>query len=294
MDISQMMEQAFIQLLTNFWYIPVLMVLLAIIKTNWWKGVWGEFQVNMMLKRLPKTEYNCLKDITLPTTDGTTQIDHIVISRFGIFVIETKNIKGWIFGSANQAMWTQQIYRHRNQFQNPLRQNYKHTQTLAQLLELPNDVIFSVIVFIGDSTFKTTMPDNVTYASACLSYIRAQTEQVLTLEQVAQITTAIADKRLTANIKTHMQHVKHVKTIKAAKLEPSLKPVPPIKIKQQQDIEQKEPVVTMSKTDMAPQCSQCGSTMVLRTAKRGSNVGNQFWGCSNYPRCKKMLPVATD
>ena len=55
-----------------------------------------------MLSRLPKEDYHLIKNITLPTGDGTTQIDHILVSRFGVFVIETKNMKGWIFGSAHQ------------------------------------------------------------------------------------------------------------------------------------------------------------------------------------------------
>jgi hypothetical protein len=39
----------------------------------------------------------------------------------------------------------------------------------------------------------------------------------------------------------------------------------------------------------APACPECGSPMVLRTARRGGNVGNQFWGCSNYPACRGIV-----
>jgi len=41
----------------------------------------------------------------------------------------------------------------------------------------------------------------------------------------------------------------------------------------------------------APACPKCGSEMILRTAKKGENAGQQFWGCSNYPTCRAMLPV---
>ena len=68
-------------------------------------------------------------------------------------------MKGWIFGSANQKQWTQQIFKHKSKFQNPLHQNYKHVKTLEDLLLIgsnaKNDSVFSVIIFIGDSTFKT-------------------------------------------------------------------------------------------------------------------------------------------
>ena len=81
-------------------------------------------------------------------------------------------MKGWIFGSPKQKMWTQQIYKHKNKFQNPLHQNYKHTKTLEALLELEESQVHSVIVFIGDSTFKTPLPDNVTYGMGYIRYIR--------------------------------------------------------------------------------------------------------------------------
>jgi len=67
------------------------------------KGVLGEFKVNLATKLfLDKRIYTLLKNVTLPTADGTTQIDHVIVSRYGVFVIETKNMKGWIFGSAQQ------------------------------------------------------------------------------------------------------------------------------------------------------------------------------------------------
>jgi hypothetical protein len=56
-------------------------------------------------------DYHLLNHITLKLKDGTTQIDHILVSRFGVFVIETKHYNGWIFANAKQATWTQVLYR---------------------------------------------------------------------------------------------------------------------------------------------------------------------------------------
>lgn len=68
--------------------------------------------------------YIDINDVTIQTPTGTTQIDHIIVSKFGIFVIETKNMSGWIFGSPDQAQWTQSLPGgNRFRFQNPLRQN---------------------------------------------------------------------------------------------------------------------------------------------------------------------------
>ncbi|EPJ0794777.1 nuclease-related domain-containing protein, partial [Vibrio vulnificus] len=167
MDIFEILIGA----LTQVWYIIPLLIVVSIFKSRWFKGVFGEFLVNKLLSQLPDSDYTLVRNVTLPTDDGTTQIDHIVVSRFGIFVVETKNMKGWIFGSKSQKQWTQKVYRHSSKFQNPLHQNYKHVKTLESLLAIDCEKLHSVVVFIGDSTFKTDMPENVTYARGCLEYI---------------------------------------------------------------------------------------------------------------------------
>nr|WP_305906732.1 nuclease-related domain-containing protein [Methylomarinum sp. Ch1-1]MDP4519435.1 nuclease-related domain-containing protein [Methylomarinum sp. Ch1-1] len=101
------------------WVIPLLL-LVAFLKTPVMKGVLGELQVNLAARFfLDKNQYKLFKNVTLPTEDGSTQIDHIIVSRYGVFVIETKNIRGWIFGGQNQKTWTQKIYRHTQKFQTP-------------------------------------------------------------------------------------------------------------------------------------------------------------------------------
>ena len=72
------------------------------------KGARGERRVHSALSSvLDKNEYRILSDLILPVAGGTTQLDHLVLSRFGIFVIETKNMSVWIFGDADQQTWTQ-------------------------------------------------------------------------------------------------------------------------------------------------------------------------------------------
>jgi len=96
-----------IKTLTMYWYFIPIFIFITVLKSPWFKGVLGEFLVNFLLKKyLPKEKYTLIKNVTLPTDDGTTQIDHIVVSEFGLFVIETKNMKGWIFGNTNQKKWT--------------------------------------------------------------------------------------------------------------------------------------------------------------------------------------------
>jgi hypothetical protein len=152
-------------MITTAWYLIPIFIFAIVIESAWFKGIIGEWQVNLLIKFfLDKNEYHLSKNVTLPTDDGTTQIDHIIVSKYGIFVIETKNMKGWVFGSENQKQWTQQIFKHKSKFQNSLHQNYKHVSTLEACLDAKNDYIFSVIIFIGDSTFKTKIPENIRFA----------------------------------------------------------------------------------------------------------------------------------
>jgi hypothetical protein len=127
------------------------------------KGWFGERAVARGLSRLDPATYRAFHDLYLPRPDGqgSTQLDHIVVSGFGIFVIETKNYRGSIFGAEKQARWTQQISRQKNRFQNPLHQNDLHLRALADRLDLPRDAFLSVVFFIGDAQFKTPMPPHV-------------------------------------------------------------------------------------------------------------------------------------
>ncbi len=240
------------------WYFLPILIIVFIFKTSWFKGVLGEFIVNLILKRLPNKDYHLIKNVTLPTDEGTTQIDHIVVSKFGVFILETKNFKGWIFGSENQKQWTQKIFKKTYKFQNPIHQNYKHLKTLESLLCIGSEYLFSVIVFIGDSQFKTKMPKNVTYASGCVSYIRSHTSELIQPEDVASIIKSIETGRLERSISTNQDHKAHVKSI----------------------IENKENY---------QQCPKCKSDMVLRESKKGPNAGNKFWGCSTFPKCRSVV-----
>jgi len=243
------------------WYLIPIFIFAVIIKSAWFKGVLGEWQVNLLIKFfLDKNEYHLIKNVTLPTDDGTTQIDHIIVSRYGIFVVETKNMKGWIFGSANQKQWTQQIFKHKSKFQNPLHQNYKHVKTLEAYSNAKIDSIFSVIIFIGDSTFKTKMPDNVRFARGGIEYIKSKTDAIFNGDEVANIIEQIESGRLERSFKTDRQHVKHAKEI----------------VKEKSDTKS---------------CTKCGSNMVLRKSTKGKNTGNEFWGCSTFPRCRNVVNI---
>jgi len=248
------------QVLKLWWVIPIL-VLLGILQSSWFKGYCGEVLVKVASRfRLPSATYRAIHDVTLPTEDGTTQIDHIFVSRFGVFVVETKNMKGWIFGTERDPKWTQNIFGNSFKFQNPLRQNYKHVKTLETALSIPLEAIHSIVVFSGQCTLKSSVPPNVTQGMGFIRYIKSFTQPVLSEVQVAAAVERIESGRLSPSFATTRDHVKGLAARHA----------------------QRDDRV----------CPTCGNRMILRTAKQGANAGRQFWGCSAYPRCKSVQSVA--
>ena len=126
------------------------------------KGFIGEKSLSTALGlKLDRKTFTTFENLYVPAGDFATQIDLLVLSVYGIFVVEIKNYSGWIFGDEKSKNWTQVLYSKKNQFQNPLRQNYKHVKALAEYLNIETDKIFSVVYFAGDAKFKTYMPSNV-------------------------------------------------------------------------------------------------------------------------------------
>lgn len=245
------------------WFLIPLGILAALVKTAWFKGVVGEASVNLSAKfLLNKNEYHLVKNVTLPTEDGdgTTQIDHIIVSKYGVFVVETKNMKGWIFGKPSQKMWTQKIYKNSHKFQNPLHQNYKHIKTLQSCLSIEESKIFSLIVFVGDSSFKTEMPDNVTYGGGYARFIKSKKDALFSDDEVQSILFQVQEGRLKPSLKTSRNHIKHVKQI-------------------------------VNEKKNSPICAKCGSDMVEREASNGNNKGKKFLGCSAFPKCRSIEPI---
>lgn len=275
-------------LLSQLWYLLPLLLIATVIKTPWFKGMVGEWLLNLSIRLfLDKREYRLLKNVTLPIEGGTTQIDHIIVSRFGVFVIETKNMKGWIFGNPQHKRWTQQLYRRKHQFQNPLHQNYGHVMTLKSLLGLADHQLHSIVYFIGDCSFKTPMPENV-LKRGLITHIKRMTIPVLSSEEVARIVDTIEQGRLAANWQTHKQHVAQLKARHRDTPRQSLPVTAMPVVNQALNV---SPNITESLTQQSLLCPKCGSLMVLRTAKRGDNRGNQFWGCSGYPKCREITAL---
>ena len=107
----------------------------------------GELTLSSVLGSLPDY-YHVMDDVLLQTKKGSTQLDHIIVSPFGIFIIETKNHKGMIFGDCFGQVWTQ-VLPGRGHFKmySPVLQNAGHIRHLSQQTNIPINIMQGVIVF---------------------------------------------------------------------------------------------------------------------------------------------------
>lgn len=228
------------------------------------KGWLGEVVLSGIKKiALNGNVYRDVNNVTICTSNGTTQIDHIIVSRYGIFVIETKNMEGWIFGSEKDAQWTQSLYGNKFRFQNPLRQNYRHVKALEEFLKLPSGMFHSVVCFVGQTCrLKTPLPENV-LCGGPFGYIQKKTEVLLNDIRVAEIEHAIRDGMRPKNflgLSTRETKRDHLTSL-------------------------------TERHSSHANCPKCGSTLVLRTVKRGDKTGQQFYGCEKFPICRFTRPA---
>ncbi len=230
------------------------------IRTPSFRGAMGEARVNSALRRaLDEAQYRIFQDVTLQTGTETTQIDHIVISRFGVFVIETKNMKGWIFGQSGQARWTQQLFRHRSSFQNPLRQNHGHIRTLEGSLGIEPHRMHGVVAFVGGAVPKTLMPANVVWGTAALAeFILSKSDVLFDEDEVSRLAARLLEQRLEPGRRTRALHIASVRERISAR------------------------------HDGSARCPKCSSAMVARA---NSRTGERFLGCSNFPKCRGARPL---
>jgi hypothetical protein len=154
-------------------------------------------------------DHHLLNHITFSLEDGTTQIDHILVSRFGVFVIETKDYKGWIFANPTQAKWTQVLFRTKFKFQNPIFQNRRHVRAVQDLLDfLPHEAIHSVVVFVGEAEFKTGVPSGVYSLDSFVDHVRACTQTLMSLNRMHFCVGRLEASRLAITGKTDVEHVR--------------------------------------------------------------------------------------
>ena len=143
------------------WIALLALVVLLKIKMPAWKGKYSENLVTGEISEL-SSEYMVFNDLLFESNGRSTQIDHVVVSPYGVFVIETKGYKGWIFGSEDSEYWTQTIYKSKHQFYNPIKQNEGHVRFLRYLLKNAIEIPFvPIVVFNNAAELKVNVENSI-------------------------------------------------------------------------------------------------------------------------------------
>lgn len=199
----------------TFFYLVMFVLfafVLAVLSSPTLKGKRGERIVAARLGKGLPGNYVVINDIYLPLPDGsTTQIDHVVVSSFGIFVVETKNYGGWIFGDGKSANWTQVIFQKRSKFQNPVMQNSLHVRVLSHTLGIPAEYFTGVVIFADESEFKTKMPEGVVHTRDATNYILSFKTPRIDKNQVCEIAASISSWNHSVSEERKNAHVQNLK-----------------------------------------------------------------------------------
>lgn len=193
------------------------------------------------------------RNLLVPYKDKTTEIDLLMIHEKGIFVFESKNYSGWIFGKADQLKWTQSLSHDRKyQFYNPIMQNQTHIKALSDVLRLPTSYFYSYIVFSERCELKS-VPDNTEQVSIVrrhkmLPRLRQQLDRLPEL-YTPTVVDSIADIIKSYANKSEAEYQAHANR-----------------------------VYEQMNSDICPLCK---NKLTVRMGKNGA-----FLGCSSFPRCR--------
>ena len=163
-------------------------------------------------KLLMPKPYYLFNNITLETDRGTTQIDHVLITPRGIFVVETKDYSIWIYGSPDQRKWTQVHFKKKTQFLNPLDQNAGHIKALKKLFNLPDNHFHNLIVFTGSAEFKTDLGPNVIQLSQLSTCLTQPRPVIFDETKMTYIVGRIEMNRLPRSRETDEYHINYVRS----------------------------------------------------------------------------------
>lgn len=217
-------------------------------------GQFGEFSTEYALTNDNlEGELVVLKNIYVPYRDKISEIDLLMIHKKGIFVFESKNYSGWIFGNASHLNWTQSLQNgEKHHFYNPIRQNQTHIKALSEYLNIPVSSFTSYIVFSERCSLKSVPED---------------TAQVIIVRRPDMLKKLRTQLRSSVNLYSS-EEILHL----VQKLQP---------LTNKDEAEKQQHI-----GDIKEKCPFCGSELVLRRGKYG-----QFWGCSTYPKCKFTRPL---
>lgn len=187
-----------------FWIVPLVLLLIFLVSPRF-RGDIAESRVKGILANgLEKSRYTILNDVTLPASGGTVHFDHLVVSRMGIFVIESQYARGWISGGEHQDRWKQHYWGRYVRFDNPAHRNTVQVEALANLLNISRAKLHPLVVLVGHKGFKTKMPPHILPAEKLIATIRKRVQQQLDGDQADQVLMIIDSACLRAEGRTRI------------------------------------------------------------------------------------------
>lgn len=209
-------------------------------------GWFGEHWVKKALKALPSDKYIILNDIMLDSNGYTHQIDHMVLSQYGIFVIESKQYNGYITGNKYDKKWVRHISRKKKiYYENPIRQNYGHVKTICELLSIDEGKVFNIVCIPSTAKLKIENDGELTRYDTLTEKIQSHKE--ILIPDYSDYLSAIVKNNIVDRRK-RKEHNKYARNVKDF---------------------------------YDDKCPKCGGDLVKRSGQYG-----EFYGCSNYPKCK--------
>ena len=171
-------------------------------------GLIGEHWTKEALSKLPKDTYKIINDVLIKTSTGTHQIDHIVVSKYGIFVIETKQYNGYITGSKWDKHWIRHAGKRKLYYENPIRQNYGHVKSLQELLNIEENKLINLVCIPSNAKLKIKhdgeLVNNLNIVKTITSYKEVIVNNTDTIINIIK-TINITDKEI------RKEHIKNIK-----------------------------------------------------------------------------------
>lgn len=294
------------------------------------KGKYGEYLVYKHLETFETDGAKFLFNLYVPKGDGkTTEIDVLMICSRGIIVFESKNYSGWIFGSEFQDNWCQTLPQgrgrsHKEYFYNPVKQNRQHIKYLKMLLgehiymqsiivfsnrcvlkniKMKSDDIyvvnrhnvFAIVYDIcnqADSNLLSNIDIDIIY-NKLYPYTQVDAdEKAQHIEDIHKnLESMLIHKTTHADSPERQSGLMQENTIDPSSIRIDANSVmETIEVGEEDKIEG-APIPNDEKSRVL-KCPKCNGNLVLRTATKGANAGKQFYGCSNYPKCRYIQNIA--
>lgn len=238
------------------------------------KGFVGEWRIRKLLSKLGD-DYSIYHNVYVRRMDGKlAQVDHVIVSRYHIFVLETKNYSGAVYGEESDTYWTQMMAKQERLFYNPILQNEKHVAALLHEVQLSSEAR-SVVVF-SDRTYLRLNPymetAKVLRNQDLLAYIGRYRRKVLTAAEVERWNIVLQSLQKSKRYRRFSLWQEHLRFVRGVQKR--------YKVKMSKGAHRKS---TDAKVD---DCPKCGEKLVLRNGKYGA-----FYGCSGFPLCRYSVNV---